>query len=176
MLGRLFLAVTWLVVSALPAAGSLQGVIDSATGTAGVRGITSEIFVAFDLPSEFVRPESRQISQSTIHIFPVPTGGTRISILSPASDPDGFVPFGAVLRPGLTLDQLSQITFRHIASFTAPFVNPAPTFVASAASIPAGQAGFYIIAVPEPSSLTLATLTIAACVAAFRLTRPWGRV
>ena len=159
---RIFVSTVLLALAVQPAAaGPIQGVIDSITGSAEVRSIAGEILVVFDAPSELLRPEFRDRPGIGIQIFPLPEFREQIFVVDPFNDVDGEIRLGEVFLPGLSIAQLSRISFASQASFTAEIFRPTPTFVGSSADIPGGQAGFYVVAVPEPSSIAVAGLAAA---------------
>jgi hypothetical protein len=152
------------LVTSAASAAPIQGVIDAQTGAVSFSGLTGEIFIAVRAPEQFLLP-ANFLGAPWGHISPDGFPG-EIGILGLSGI---FVDlnFGNVVVPGLATTQLAQIRMAYQAGFTSPIIETPSSFVASAANIPAGQAGLFVI-IPEPASLTLIALMMGALLTAVR--------
>jgi len=152
------LLVILLPAASLVTAAPIQGVIDAQTGSVSFSGLTGEIFIAIRGPQQLLRPQN-QIDPPW---FPEPPIPGEISLLG-LGGIFGSVNFGNVVAPGLTTSQLAQIRMACQPNFVSEVIETPPSFVASAANIPADQGGLFVI-IPEPAAAILATSAIAGLV------------
>jgi hypothetical protein len=70
--------------------------------------------------------------------------------------------WGNVIKSGLPVAQYQRMQLHYQTGFTSPVIELLPTFVPNLAAIPAGQEGFYLVGIPEPSTLALIASALLA--------------
>jgi hypothetical protein len=169
---RLCFALMWLAATAFPLqAAPIQGVVRlDQQGQTTIRNIAGEIYIALGGPLDLYLP-----SNSTIPEVPsIPLPGDphpRLTLLNLGGGITGEFFFGNVVKTGLPAAQYQQLRLSYQSTFTSEIVELSPTFVPNLAAIPPSQVGFYLVGVPEPSTLGMAGLSLVACIVASRLTR-----
>jgi hypothetical protein len=168
-------ALMWLAATAFPLqAAPIQGVVRlDQQGQTTIRNLAGEIYIALGGPLDLYLP-----SNSTIPDVPrVPELGDperrRLTLLNLGGITGEFF-FGNVVKTGLPAAQYQQLRLSYQSTFTTEIVELSPTFVPNLAAIPPGQVGFYLVGVPEPSTLGMAGLSLVACIVASRLARQSG--
>lgn len=154
------LILSFLIVLALASAVSaapVQGVIDSRTGAVSFNGFTGEIFIGIRAPESLLR-RNRFLLPTPIDL---PEFG-QLNYINLGGIQGGLY-FGDVIVPGLASSQLAAVRMALQADFVSPLIETPPSFVASAANIPTGQGGLFVI-IPEPAAAILATSAIAGLI------------
>ena len=144
-------------------AAPIQGIIEAATGATTLRGFTGEVFGALRGPEASLTPAGA-LPSGTLTLDATLPG--EIAYLG-LSGINGEINVGNVVKTGLT--DFSAFKVAYQTSFTSDLVELGnPTIVASIAAIPAGQAGLFVVAVPEPATLALAGMAVVGLVAVRR--------
>lgn len=145
-------------------AAPIQGIIDAGTGLTRFRGFTGEIFGALR------GPEANLLPGNALAAPPYTIDATlpgEIAYLG-LGGITGEINLGPVVKTGLDAAGLGSFKLAWQLNFTSEIVEYTPTMVASEAAIPQGQAGLFVVAIPEPATLAMAGMGLVGMVAVAR--------
>jgi hypothetical protein len=143
-------------------AAPIQAVLDPFAGIVTVGGLTGEIYISFRGPDEnLIRAAAAPIVGATLDNF-VEGEVTYLNL----GGFQGNVSIGLVAKAGAGVDVLDDYRFAWQQNFTSEIVEWAPTFFIG--SPQPGQAGFFIVGIPEPATFAMAGMGLVGMIAVAR--------
>jgi hypothetical protein len=145
-------------------AAPIQAVLDPSTGIMTVAGLTGEIYISLRGPDENLnRAAAAPIAGATLDNF-VEGEVTYLNL----GGFQGDVSMGPAAKAGAPLNVLDDYRFAWQQNFSSEIVEWAPTLIFSQP----GQAGFFILGIPEPATMAMAGMGLVGMLAVARRKRP----
>lgn len=146
---RLIVAIALAALASKVSAAPIQGILNAETGNVIIQGFTGEIFGALRGSQNLLLPANAQPNLPYTLDATLPG---EIAFLG-LGGINGQLNLGNVVKPGLSIAELSSLKIVHQVSFTSEVVELPMIFLLLDSSIPE-QPGFFVI-VPEPASCSL---------------------
>lgn len=159
---RLIVAIALAALASTVSAAPIQGILNPWTGNVVVNGFTGEIFVALRGPENLLLWANAQSNPPYTIDASLPGEIAYLGL----GGIHGQINLGNVVKPGLSIAELSSLKIVHQVSFTSEIVELPRIFLPLNFGIPE-QPGFFVI-VPEPASCTLLLAYVGAAVTAHR--------